>query len=257
MLYIYNHPRLREVNAVDDDALNEALLEFEGAALKFSYDFIQDARQREIYNSNVQRIKDEVLKQVATGKLSVKEGAEFCYEMRDKIMVQIRKKTSRHGRAIAESRKKVSPSLEKLLNDKSKRLFDKAFDGLSEIQKDSIYYEIIESSARPDTFFNTLNKNLSVMGKVFIVMTVTYSIYEIASADDGVEESARQGITIAMGVGGTMVAGLAISTVCGPGAPVCAIALLVGGGLAGGAIGGCVADMFDAEIEVFSRYWRQ
>ena len=88
-------------------------------------------------------------------------------------------------------------------------------------------------------------------------MTVIYSIYEVASADDRVKESARQGITIAAGVTGTMVAGLAISTVCGPGAPVCAIALLVGGGLAGGAIGGHVADMFDAEIEVFSRYWRQ
>ena len=41
-------------------------------------------------------------------------------------------------------------------------------------------------------------------------MTVIYSIYEVASADDRVKESARQGITIAAGVTGTMLAGLAI-----------------------------------------------
>ena len=52
MLYIHSRPRLREGNAVDDDVLNEALLELEGTALKYSHDFVQDARQWEIYNKS-------------------------------------------------------------------------------------------------------------------------------------------------------------------------------------------------------------
>ena len=94
---------------IDDEVLHQALESLEGAALKFSADVISDAKQRDNYNQNVKRVKGEVLAQVKAGSISVKDAAEFCYEARNKIMAEVRAKTSVHGLAVAEARKKVSP----------------------------------------------------------------------------------------------------------------------------------------------------
>ncbi|VVO40524.1 hypothetical protein [Pseudomonas fluorescens] len=250
----YRYYLAEKIHPVDDDVLEKTLESFEGAALKFSSDFISDAKQRDNYNHNVKRIKAEVLAQVKSGKVSVKEAAEFCYEMRNKIMAEVRAKTSVHGLAVAEKKKMVSPSLEKLIDDKALGKFGKKFGELSAQQKNAIHYEIIESSARPHAKYNVLNKTLKITGKVLIVVTIAYAAYDIVSAENKAKAAIKQGVTIGGGVVGTIAASAAVSTVCGPGAPVCTIALMLAGGFAGGWIASGFMESMDDEIEEFTKW---
>ncbi|WP_371367254.1 hypothetical protein ACA097_26795 [Pseudomonas sp. QL9] len=250
----YRNYLAEKIHPIPDDALDRALGSFEGAALKFSSDFISDAKQRENYNSNVKRVKATVLEQVKSGKVSVKEAAEFCYEARNKIMAEIRAKTSAHGLAIAEGRKKISKPLEQLLNEKSLRLHGEEFLKLGAEQKNSVYYELIESSARPDARFNTMNKVLKVTGKVMIVVTIAYAAYEISNAENKAKESVEQGTAIAGGIAGAALASMAVSLVCGPGAPVCTIALLLAGSVAGGMAASATTEYFDDELEEYTKW---
>jgi hypothetical protein len=250
----YRNYLARENHSVDAEVLERALESFEGVAVKFSSDFIEDARQRDNYNRNVKRVKAEVLKQVANGSISAKEGAEFCYEMRNKIMTETRARTSVAGRAVAEREKVISPALEKLLDEKSGRKFGKRFNALGPRQKSTVHYEIIESSARPNTKFNIRNKMLRTIGKVLIVVTVAYVVYDVVNAQNKVKEVIKQGAVMAGGLSGTILAGSAASLVCGPGAPVCAVALLIGGGIAAGWVASEVVELFDDELEEFTRW---
>jgi len=244
----------REVHPVDDEVLERALESFEGAALKFSADAISEATQRENYNRNVKRVKAEVLTEVKAGRVSVKEAAEHCYEMRNKIMVEVRKMTSLQGRAVAEHRKRISPTLEKLLNDKSVAHFGRTFNELNSQQKTAIHYRTIESSARPDAGYNTANKVLRVTGKVLIIVTVVYAAYDIVSAENKAKEAIKQGAAIGGGVAGTVVSGVAFSWVCGPGAPVCTIGILLAGGIAGSWATSKFMDSIDQELEEFTKW---
>lgn len=237
-----------------DEVLDSAIESFEGAALKFSADFISDARARENYNRNVRRVKAEIVTEVKGGRMSVKEAAEFCYEARNKIMAEARLKTSTHGLAIAEKRKIVSPALEALLDQKANKKFGRRFVDLGVDQKNAMYYEIVESSARPNIKFNTLNKVLKVSGKVLIVVTIAYATYEIANADNKPKEAIKQGIAIGGGLAGTALACLAVSAVCGPGAPFCAVGLMLAAGVASGFAASKLADSLDDEIEEFAKW---
>jgi hypothetical protein len=50
------------------------------------------------------------------------------------------------------------------------------------------------------------------------------------------------------------LAGLGISALCGPGAPACAIAVVLIGSVVGGFAGGVAADTFDAELEELAHW---
>jgi len=241
-------------HSLDDESLSQALESLEGAALKFSVDVISDAKQRDNYNRNVRRVKDEVLAQVKAGNVTVKEAAEFCYEARNKIMAQVRAKTSVHGLAVAQARKTIPAKLESILNEKSIGKYGGKFAALDAGRKKSIYYEIVESSARPATQFNTLNKALNVSGKVLVIVTIVYATYEVASADNKPKEAIKQGIMVGSGVAGTVLAGLAVATVCGPGAPFCAVGLMLAGGVASGWGASVATELFEDEIEEFTQW---
>ena len=250
----YRYYLAQEVHPLDDEVLKTALESFEGAALKFSADFISDAKQRENYNRNVKRVKAEVLSQVKAGNVSVKEAAEFCYEARNKIMAEVRDKTSVHGLAIAQKKKIISPALEQLLDEKAVKKFGKGFAELGTTQRNFMYYEIVESSARPDAKFNTLNKVLNVSGKVLIVVTIAYATYEIANAENKPKEAIKQGVIIGGGAAGTALAGLAVSPLCGPGAPFCAIGLMLAAGVTSGWAASKLVGEFDDELEEFAQW---
>lgn len=250
----YRYYLAEKVHPLEGEVLKQALESFEGAALKFSVDFIQDAGQRENYNRNVQRVKADVLAEVKAGRVSVKEAAEHCYEMRNKIMTEIRTKTSLQGRAVAESRKKVSRALEELLNEKASNKFGKKFLDLDGQQRSLVHYDIIESSARPSAGYNTTNKILRVTGKVLIVVTIAYAAYDIAGAENKTKETIKQGAAIGGGLLGTFIGGGAAIALCAGGAPVCTIALLLAGGASGGWLASKGVDLYDDELEEFTRW---
>ncbi|SUD84996.1 Uncharacterised protein [Stutzerimonas stutzeri] len=56
------------------------------------------------------------------------------------------------------------------------------------------------------------------------------------------------------GAAGGFLAGLGVSLICGPGAPFCAIAVVLAGSAAGGIAGSLAADTLDDELEEFSKW---
>lgn len=79
-------------------------------------------------------------------------------------------------------------------------------------------------------------------------------MYSISQASNKEKETIRQGAVISGGMLGGAAAGLLVSTICGPGAPVCAITVMLAGSAAGGLAAESVADAFDDELEEFSKW---
>lgn len=254
----YRYYLADRIHPLDDEVLEQALESFEGVAFKFSADMIKDAAQRKSYERNIKRVKAAILEEVKSGKVSVKEAAAHCYEMRNKIMAEIRARTSVQGKAIVERRKPTPLALQEILDKNAMKEFGKKFDALDATQKTAIHYATIESAARSDAKYNTGNKRLQVAGKVLIIVTVAYAMYDVMTADDQTRAVIEQGFTIGGGVGGTALAGLALTPVCGPAAPICVIGVLLAGGIVCGVVGSIAAKKtvayFDEEIDEFNQW---
>lgn len=245
---------IKQQHPIEDSILSQATAAFEGAAVRFSIDAINDANIRSSYTSNIKRVVDEVKMLALAKEISVKEAAEFCYQMRNQIMAEHRKFTSAQGMALAERHKKSPPSLEKLFDKYANKKFRKDFKNLTQKQMKAIHYEIIEASSRDNPKFTTANQRLKVIGKVGIIVTAALATHAVLNADNKSKEGIKQGIQISSGAAGGWLAGLAVSPVCGPGAPVCAIALVLLGSVAGGLFGSVVAYSLDEEIEEFTNW---
>jgi len=238
----------------DNQILDTAVDALNSTAMKFSIDAISDAHVRQSYQRSIQRMVTEIKGLVNTRKISVKEAAEFCYEMRNQIMAEHRKYTSAYGLARAEKHKLKPKSLDDLLDKYSQKKFKLNFKDLSPKQRSTAYYEIIESAGRDHPKFTTQNKKLKILGKVGILVTASLATYEILNAENKPKEAIKQGIGIGGAVAGGWLAGLGASAICGPGAPFCALAVVLVGSIGGSMIGSAVADSLDDEIEEFTRW---
>ena len=243
-------------NLIEDpnQILDNALFALNDTAMKFSKDVINDAKIRESYTSNIKRMSVEIKGLVDTKKVSVKEAATFCHELRNRIMAEHRKYTSTYGLARAEKYKSGPKTHEYYLNKYSQLRFKLNFKDLSSKQKNIIYYETIISSGRDNKDYTTKNKRLKIIGKVGILVTASLATYEIINAENKPKETIKQGMGIGGAVAGGWLAGLGVSTICGPGAPFCAIAVVLAGSIGGSMIGSAVADSLDDEIEEFTKW---
>lgn len=244
MYYVNMYEQLGVDHKIDFDELVSALEEFEAVALKFSQDFILDARQRKNYNDNVKRLKSEVLGQLNSGKISIRKAAFFCHEMRNRVMAETRIKTSPQGVLVAEFLKKAPRTMADLMSRYSKELYGREFKALNERQQWKVYYAIIEASARPDVTMNTLNRRLATVGKVFIVFTIAYSVYGVMTADDKSKAAVKEASSIALGLLGAS-AGANAGAVCGPFMPWCSTIFSIVGGVAGSVAGGYMGDFIN------------
>ncbi|QRO33957.1 hypothetical protein [Chromobacterium violaceum] len=237
-----------------ESPLKKSLDALEAAAARFATDAINDSNVRTSYQNNITRMARTVLEEVSAGTMTAKEGMEFSSKMRNKIMMEHRAVTSAHGLASAEQHKKTGKTSTDLLDKYAKRLFGKDFKALSPAEKNKVYYSIIESSAKSNDKFDIKAKRLKVIGKVGWIVTATLAAYSISQASNKEKETIRQGAVIGGGMLGGAAAGLLVSTICGPGAPVCAIAVMLAGSAAGGLAAESVADAFDDELEEFSKW---
>jgi len=237
-----------------DEILNKALAAFEGAAVRFSTDAIFDEAIRQSYTENIKRFVQDVKELVDTKQVSVKEAADLCYKTRNQIMFEHRKFTSAQGLSFAEKKKHKPKSQVELLNKYAQEKYKLDFKDLELKQKSIINYELIEASARDNAEFTKFSKKLSKLGKVFILVTATIATYEILNADNKAKETIKQGIQIGGGITGGGLSGLMVSPLCGPGAPFCAVAVVLIGSVIGSIHGSKVADDLDDEIEEFLKW---
>ncbi len=226
----------------------------EGSALRFSLDAISDEKIRSSYTKNIKRMSQQVRDDVKAGRITAQEGVKFSHEMRNKIMMEHRKFTSAQGLAIVQRKKKEGKGLKTLLDMYSENLFQKGYDSLSEVEKNKVHYAILESSGRDNAKFTTGTKKMLIMGKLGVLVTAALATYQILNADNKPKEAARQGIIVGAGAVGGILAGMGVSALCGPGAPICAIAVVLAGTIAGGVAGEAVASSLDEELEELTHW---
>jgi hypothetical protein len=244
----------KKQHALNTAIVDAAISDYEAIATKFAASAIKDGRTRENYMNHIKRVSREVRDEVNAGKISVKEGAEFCNQLRDKLFIEYRKYTSAIGVARAEEIKLDSKGVDYYLNKYSKSQFGKAFADLNEAEKNKIYYAVLESSGRSNAAVSAEAARLRVLGKVGVLMTAALATYQVVRADRKIKEAARQGSIIAGGMLGGGIAGLGASVVCGPAAPVCVIALVALGSSLGGMAGDALNDAYQQELEEFARW---
>ncbi|MDR6160523.1 hypothetical protein [Pseudomonas fluorescens] len=240
--------------ALQDSPLDRALELMEGTALRFSLDAISDEKIRSSYTKNIRRMSQQVRDDVKAGRITAQEGVKFSHEMRNKIMMEHRKFTSAQGLAIAQRKKKDGKGLKTLLDIYSENLFQKGYDSLSDVEKNKVHYAILESSGRDNARFTAGTKKMLIMGKLGVLVTAALATYQILNADNKPKEAARQGIIVGSGAVGGVLAGLGVSALCGPGAPICAIAVVLAGTIAGGVAGEAVASSLDEELEELTHW---
>jgi hypothetical protein len=235
--------------------LQEAIDGFEAAAARFGADAIHDTNLREIYKENINRMSASVLEEVKSGKMTVKQGAEFCNEMRNKIMAETRQVTSPARLAKLQLIKPDSGvPLEESLNKYSVDLYKKPFSTLTGAERTKAYYSVIESAGRDNAKVTAGTKKLQIQGKVLILVTAVLAVGNVVLAENKKKEVIRQGAIIGGGLGGGFAAGLTVSWICGPAAPVCATAVVLIGSVAGGILAEAVVDTFDEELEEFTKW---
>ena len=229
--------------------------EFEAAGSRFATDAIRDARLRELYKSNIARISRTVQAEVDAGRVSVVGGARFCQRMRNQIMEETRVASSAQGRAYAQKVKPTGTVFESLLEKYAGELFKRPFSSLSEAQKSQIFYSIVASSGRDNLEFSAETRRLRVLGKVGLIVTATVAVHGVVVAEDKPREIVRQGAAIGGGmIGGRVAGALFVAPICGPGAVVCAVAIVLLGSALGGLVAGAVERIAEEELEEFARW---
>jgi hypothetical protein len=241
-------------HALQDSPLERALELMEGTALRFSLDAISDEKIRANYIKNIKRMSQQTLDDVRAGKITAREGVQFSNEMRNKILMEHRKVTSAQGLAVVQKKKPEGRVLQDLLDKYSKQLFKKDYNLLTSAEQSKVHYTILEAAGRDDTSFSNGTKKMQLMGKLGILITAALATYQILNAENKVKETARQGLIVGGGAAGGILAGLGVSALCGPGAPICAFAVVIVGTIVGGVAGGAVAESLDEELEEFSHW---
>ncbi|AOJ61253.1 hypothetical protein WJ32_01455 [Burkholderia ubonensis] len=85
-------------------------------------------------------------------------------------------------------------------------------------------------------------------------MTAILAVYEVATAKDKAREINRQGAIFGGSLPGGALGGAAVSTLCGPGAPVCAFVLIAAGGLAGASLAEKGNELYQQELREFMKW---
>ncbi|MCP1117696.1 hypothetical protein JOE11_002341 [Robbsia andropogonis] len=233
--------------------LQAAIDSYEESASRIAYDMIRDDAVRRKYQAHIKRVSAEVKAQVNSGAISVKEGAEYCNQLRDKLFIEYRKFTSPQGVARAQEIKLNAKGFDFYLNKYAEQQFGRSFLTLSETERGSVYYAVIESAGRDNARVTAKAAKMQALGKSLILFTAVLAVGEIVHAKDKVREVARQGSIIAAGMIGGAGAGAAVSFICGPAEPICAVATVMIGSNLGGMAGQVMFDVYQDELDAFNK----
>ncbi|WP_205182587.1 hypothetical protein [Burkholderia sp. LMG 13014] len=244
----------RQTHDIKSAILEAAIADYEAIATTFAANAISDDTVRQQYVKHIREISDQVRQEVADGNMTVKEGAEYCSGLRDKLFVEYRKYTSAVGVAKAERLKLTARGFDYYLNKYAQGQFGKDFDALTTKERNAVYYTVLRKAGGGNADVTSKVRRLQVSARVAILFTAILATGEIVAAKDKVREVARQGSIIAGGMIGGGLAGFAVSFVCGPAEPACAVALVYIGSNLGGMAGEAANDLYQEELPVFVRW---
>jgi hypothetical protein len=120
------------------------------------------------------------------------------------------------------------------LNKYAQAQFGRNFDTLTTEERNAIYYAVLKKAGGGNVNVTTRVRRLQVAARVALIVTAILAVDAIVGAKDKIREATRQGSIIAGGMIGGSLAGFAVSFLCGPAEPVCAVILVYIGSNLGG-----------------------
>lgn len=224
----------------DRSLLEGSLSQMESAALNFAHRFINDGKVRMSYINQTRKLAQEYRSKVRSGVITAGEAANQVQGIRNQILEAQRLRTSDLGKAIAIKLKKTGLTLPELTEKYARNKFGTSFANLSPGNQNRVYLEIIDSSGRPRPSMNAAATRYSNLGRGLLVVTIGVAVYNIATAEDKIKATGREGVIVGGGFAGGAAGGAMAGLACGPGAPVCVtVGVFVGGAL--GALGADLA----------------
>ncbi|PTX57857.1 hypothetical protein C8N43_2530 [Litoreibacter ponti] len=201
-----------------------------------------DGATRAAYDRQVTRYAEELRAKARAGKIPWRQAAKEANEIRNLIMQSLRGRSTPVGRALAEYLKKEGKTLNEMIAKKTIDTYGKGadFNKLSAVQKNRVYSEVVKSAGKSSPKWTPLMRKVSTAGRGLIVLSLSVSVYVIATSDDKVAAAKKEGAVLGAGIAGGVAGGALAGLACGPGAPVCVTV----GAFVGGALAAFGVDMF-------------
>jgi hypothetical protein len=194
-----------------------------------------DGATRLRYIEDIKAMSEGIKQQVAAGKLTWQEAATQANRDRNIIMEAMRKRSTPAGKAFAEKMKPGGATLESVVNKNMQRIYPEAshFDQLSPTQKGKVFQEVVERSGSSRANVTSSLKQITPAARGLFYISISASAYNIATAEDKVQATKKEGAILGSGIAGGAAGGALAGLACGPGAPVCVtIGAFVGGAAA-------------------------
>ena len=190
---------------------------------------------------NTQEFSNAIRAAYDAGLMSAEEGAKAAHEMRNQIMKLARQRNSQLGRAYSKSLKETGAALDDLANKYALRKFNKAFDELTQGEREQVFLEIMDAAGRPNPRVTKLARRLGKAGRVMWVFTAGVAFYNIYTAEDKARAATREAATLGGGFAGGAAGGAIAGIWAGPVGVAIGIAV-------GGMVGAIIADEAFLEI---------
>jgi hypothetical protein len=202
----------RPANASGNE-LAIALKMMEDAAAAFGESVIKDPAARADYVRKTAAARNELIQLVKEGRITPHEAAKTANAIRNQIMVLTRSELTDFGLALSKELKASGRPLDYMESRKAMEVFGKAFERLSATEKEQVWVSIVESAGKSNKRVNMSVKLFGVSGRVFLVATLAFAVYNVSTAQDKTRAAAKEGSTFAGGVAGGALASLGVAAV--------------------------------------------
>ncbi len=219
----------------DRELFESAIRALESEIANIGIHLTIDAEARRAYSKQILAMSSELRLSANSGKISWSAAASQAQEARNSIMEVIRSRSTPVGLAMAQQLKREGKTLNELVARKIQQLYGKnvTFDLLSKAQKNNVYSEIVKSAGKSNPKVTVTMKRLSHAGRGLLFLSITLSVYTVATAENKFDAAGKEIAITGAGIGGGITGGAAAGLACGPGAPVCVtVGAFVGGALA-------------------------
>ena len=89
---------------------------------------------------------------------------------------------------------------------KANEMFGRPFESLTSVQKEKVWVQIVDSAGKSNHGVNMRVKLYGAAGRTFLVATLAFAVYNVATAEDKPRQAAKEGATVAGGVAGGALA---------------------------------------------------
>lgn len=219
---------------VQSSELADALRALESEAYAFSQRFITDDVVRADYRQKAAAASKEISDEVRAGRMTAHEGAKAANALRNAVLDMSRAQLSDLGLALSVAAKKEGKPLDYFQEQYAKQKFGRAFGELTQVEREVVWREIVDSAGRGNKKFNIGAKVAGLAGRTFLVIGLAITVWHVLEAENKTRAVAKE-VTAVGGSGVGAAAGAAIvgAAMATPPGWIVTLAILVGAAVGG------------------------